>query len=70
MIILIQPSVVEQFVAGRCQCLGYSIFIHIAEVCFQFVIQQFLIYNIFRKLLVPECQGDKQSGVANIHLVR
>ena len=48
-------SIVEKFVSGCGKHLGNQIFVDIPKICLQLVRQQFLVYDIFCKVLVPKC---------------
>ena len=54
MLVAVWESVVKQAVARRNKHLCHHVFIYIAEIGGKVVIEQFLINDIFRKILVPE----------------
>ena len=62
-------SIIVEFMACCLEHLCHHIFIHISQIRAQLVAEQLLINNIFREFLVPESKGNKQSGIANEHLV-
>ena len=50
------------------QHLSHDILINIPEVGTELVGKQFLIYDVFSELFIPECKCDEESGITKIHL--
>lgn len=60
---------IVKLVSGSCEHLRHNVLIQIPEVGGQFVAEKSFVDDILRESFVAEGQRDKETGVADKHLV-
>lgn len=64
-----RECIIKQRLAIGHKRLRDYVFIYKPKVCIKLVTKNFLIYHIFREILILKCKRNKKPGVGRIYLV-